>query len=383
MQIDPILKVADKACNLNCSYCFYDRQTRDQKIMDLKVLEKVVYEVCSLNGENINFIWHGGEPLLAGIEFYQKAMEYQARFRKRGQKFTNNIQTNGTLIDGDWAAFLKKWGFNVGISLDGPREIHDKHRRFSHGEGSFDKVIEGLQILRKEKAEFSIISVITKETMRAPKETSDFLFSQHPLRITFVPALGISTGSEISYKYSIQARLYVDFLIEVFALWIERGDYQIRILPIETIIRGLSGKPSGDNGLIGECKRPLAIRRCERNLVIIPNGDLRTCAFHGYGDLFKFGNIRQGLQAVLSSDTYQKYKEQLDAIREKCAGCEWFCACHNGCPRDFHLGGGHGLFCEDYPRLFRYIQERLEEYQLSKGRHLMALSVPHETEDCR
>lgn len=362
MEIDPILKVVDKGCNLDCSYCFYNKQSREKKIMDLKILEKVVYEICNYNSGNINFIWHGGEPLLAGIELYEKALEFQERFRKSNQKITNNIQTNGTLLDKEWASFFKKHRFNIGISLDGPKEIHDKHRRFSDGRGSFKKVIQGIEILKKTGVEFSIISVITKEKMGISRAIFNFLVSQQPTWINLGASLGILTGDGISLEYSIRPALYIDFLIEIFDLWLERKEYKIKILPIDTIICGFLGKPHRDYRLVGECKKNLFNRKCERNLVIISNGDITTCGFHGYGDLFKFGNIEEGLEKVLSSGAYQEYKEHLRRIKEKCAKCKWYRVCHNGCPRDYYLGGDHGIFCEDFPRLFQHIHESLKKY---------------------
>lgn len=366
MQINPILKVADKDCNLDCRYCFYNRQTREKKIMPLEVLEQVIKEVCRHNLGDVIFVWHGGEPLLAGVEFYQRAFELQEKYRKPVQKIINSIQTNGTLINEEWGKIFNQYGVIVGVSLDGPRVLHDKHRRFPNGTGSFERVMQGIEFLRGAGVEFFVNSVVSQETIKIPEAVFDFLTSQQPIWINFVPSLAVLTGCTLSFEWSIQPSDYIDFLIRIFDLWLEKGDYRIKILPIETIICGFLEREHRDPRLVGECKKRLIAKNCEKNLVIIPNGEIRTCGFHGYGDVFKFGNIKDGLDKVLDSQDYQKHKEHLNAINERCSKCRWYRVCYNGCPRDFHIGGNEGLFCKGFPRLFQHIQKGLEEYPISK-----------------
>lgn len=366
MEINPVLKVADKDCNLDCRYCFYNRQTREKKIMPLEVLERVIKEVCGYNPGDGIFVWHGGEPLLAGVEFYKRAFELQEKYKKPTQKIFNSIQTNGTLINEEWGKIFKQYGVIVGISLDGPSDLHDKHRIFSNGVGSFKRVIQGIEFLRGAGIEFFVISVVTKEAIEIPEAVFDFLTSQQPMWINFVPSLAVSTGCSLSFEWSIQPSDYTDFLIRIFDLWLERKDYRIKILPIETIISGFLEREHRDLRLVGECKKRLATRSCEKNLVIIPSGEVRTCGFHGYGDVFKFGNIKDSLEKVLDSQGYQKYKEHLRVIKERCSKCRWYRVCHNGCPRDFYIGGDEGLFCKEFPRLFQHIQKGLEKYPISK-----------------
>jgi len=364
MEINPILKVADKGCNLDCKYCFYNKQIRGKEIMSLEVLEIVTKEICNHNQGDIIFIWHGGEPLLAGIEFYQKAFELQERYKKPTQKIINSIQTNGTLINDKWGNIFKQYNVIVGISLDGPKDLHDKHRQFSNGKGSFSQVMRGMEFLRRFGIDFAIISVVTSETIKTPKEVFDFLISQNPIWINFVPSLAISTGSTLLFERSIQSSEYIDFLIRIFEFLLKNEDYRVKILPIETIICGFLEKERRDYRLVGECKKRLAVRKCEKNLVVIPNGDVKTCAFHSYGDVFEFGNIKTGLNTVLNSSAYQQYPEYLRAIKKRCSKCKWYRVCPNGCPRDFYIGGIDGLFCKESPRLFRFIQENLDKISI-------------------
>ena len=366
MEVNPVLKVANKGCNLDCKYCFYNKQIRGKKIMPLKILEQVTKEVCEHNQGDIIFIWHGGEPLLAGLEFYQKAFQLQERYKKPTQRIVNSIQTNGTLINEEWGNIFKRYNAIVGVSLDGPKDLHDKYRQFPNGKGSFAEVMRGIELLRSFGIDFAIISVVTQDTIKTPKEVFDFLNTQNPIWINFVPSLAILTGSTLSFKQSIQPSEYIDFLIRIFDLWLKKGDYQIKILPFETIICGFLEKEHRDHRLVGECKKRLAGRSCEKNLVIIPNGDVKTCSFHSYGDVFEFGNIWTGLNTILNSSPYQQYQEHLRAIKKRCSRCRWYRVCPNGCPRDFRIGGVDGFFCKESPRLFRFIQENLDKFLIIK-----------------
>lgn len=366
MEINPVLKVVDKGCNLDCRYCFYNKQIRRKKVMSLEILEMVIKEVCENNKDDIIFIWHGGEPLLAGVTFYKKAFDLQERYRKPTQRIINSIQTNGTLINNEWGDIFKQHGVIVGISLDGPKVFHDKYRQFSDGKGSLKSVKRGVEVLKGFGINFAVISVITRETIKTPKEVFDFLTAQNPIWINFVPSLAISTGSTLLFEHSIEPSEYIDFLIRIFNFWIENGDYKLKILPIETIICGFLEKSHRDCRLVGECKKRLAVRSCEKNLVVIPNGDVKTCSFHSYGDAFEFGNIRAGLNTISSSSVYQKYREHLRGIKERCLKCQWYRVCPYGCPRDFYIGGSDGLFCKEVPRLFQFIQKNLDKYPIAK-----------------
>lgn len=363
------MKVVDKDCNLDCSYCFYCKQKKEKRVMDSSILEKVISEICNYNSGDINFIWHGGEPLLAGIDFYKKAFKLQEKLKKPKQRISNSIQTNATLLNDSWAELFKEYGINVSISLDGPMEVHDRYRIFLCGAGSFRKVIKGIESLRRKSVEFSIISVVTSENAIKSEEIFRFLTSQQPLWISFVASMGVKAEDGIYSKYSIPLSSYIDFLITIFNLWVEDGDYRLKILPIETILSGFFEKDHRDYRLNGECKKRLAIRKCERNLVITPNGELKTCGFHGYDDLFLFGDIKGGLGKAINSNMYRRYKNHLQKIKEKCSRCEWYKVCYEGCPRDFYVMGQQRLVCLELHRLFRHIQTEIIRHQIQKEWH--------------
>lgn len=353
--MNSIIKVVGTDCNLRCKYCFYFyRRRRERTKLDVAILETIVRAVCKSNSEDreIMFYWHGGEPLLAGIEFYQKAIEYQNSFRKLGQRIRNGITTNGTLIDKTWADFFREYGVEIAVSLDGPEQYHDQYRPYPDGKGSFQNVIRGINILKETGVKFHVISVITNKSAVAPKQVLEF-FALSDLSdfVNFIPSLGIETGKGISFENSVSPRLYVDFLIEVFDLWLKECKPSLRILPLESVVRAFMSLPQEDCRFAGEC---------ERNLVIDYDGAVLACSSHGYMDSFRFGNIGQGFASILDSPAYHKYKEYLSGIRARCFRCRWYQVCHGGCPRDHYLGGCRNLFCRDFQRLFAHVQNFLK-----------------------
>lgn len=361
MEINPIIKEVTTDCNLRCKYCFYSKQDRRKELTSIKVLESIVREICKCNPENgeVMFYWHGGEPLLAGITFYKKALDVQRYFKKPGQKIRNGIVTNGTLVNNEWAVFFKKNSIGAVISLDGPQEYHDRYRTYPDGRGSFNQVMKGVEIFREEEVNFRILSVVTNQAAENPKVIFNFFMRHQLTEINFIPSIGIETGHGISFEDSVRPSLYIDFLMNIFELWLKENNPDTRILPLESIVRAFLKLPQED------CR---FTRECERNFVIDYNGDVLACSTHGYGDFFKFGNIKMGFTQMLNSRIYQKYKEYLQRIKKRCSKCQWYQICHGGCPRDHYLGDEQNIFCQDFQRLFQYIQKTLRDYKLISGR---------------
>jgi len=178
--IHVVAKPTGPLCNLNCEYCFYlEKQALfapDEKYrMADEVLSAFITNyITSQPTPVVEFVWQGGEPTLLGIDFFKKVIELQKHFS--GTKtITNSLQTNGTLLTDEWCAFLKKHKFMVGISLDGPKEIHDRYRRDRKGKGSFERVMRGLQLLQKHKVEYNVLACVARETAKYPLMVYRFL----------------------------------------------------------------------------------------------------------------------------------------------------------------------------------------------------------------
>jgi len=352
MEINPIVKQVAMACNLNCRYCFYSKQRRKKRIMSDEILRTLIREICENNSDEARFYWHGGEPLLAGLEFYERAIVFQQKLKKPGQEIFNGLVTNGTLIDREWAGFFRENNFGIGISLDGPSEFHNRYRLYPNGQGSFDKVMEGIGILKEEKVNFHVLCVITNLTAQNPKELFNFFVKEKISEINLIPAIGIQTEEGISFEESVDPRHYVDFLINIFDLWLEQDNPHLKILPLESIVRAFLELPQEDCRFAGEC---------EKSIVVDFNGDIFPCCTFGYRGFPKLGNISEGLETIISSESFKNLKNHLQAIQEKCSPCRWYKVCKGGCPFHHYLGKGHNIFCEDFQRLFGYISQKLED----------------------
>lgn len=168
-RIVPLIKVVGEACNLKCSYCYYNHknQTQDNyKRMSLSTLENFIKQYLSIFDGEVVFVWHGGEPLIAGVDFYEHVVDFENKYKKDTHIITNAIQTNGTLINSDWCIFFKKNDFKVSISIDGCPEIHDKYRMNSHGIGSSNKVISSIRLLKEYGVTPSVLQTVTKESLK-------------------------------------------------------------------------------------------------------------------------------------------------------------------------------------------------------------------------
>jgi len=196
--IHVVAKPIGPLCNLNCEYCFYLEKKAlfgpDEKYrMSEDVLAAFIVDyITSQPGPVVEFVWQGGEPTLLGIDFYRKVIELQKPFA-RAKTITNSLQTNGTLLTDEWCAFLKKHHFMVGISIDGPREIHDRYRRDPKGNGTFDRVIQGLRLLQKHKVEYNVLASVARETAKHPLEVYRFFKNEGVEFIQFTPIAWIPT----------------------------------------------------------------------------------------------------------------------------------------------------------------------------------------------
>ncbi len=189
-----VAKPIGPACNLDCAYCFYlEKQAlygagEDYRMSDAVLAAFIGSYVAAQPTPVVEFVWQGGEPTLLGLDFFRRVVELQAPFA--GTKtITNSLQTNGTLLDDDWCRFLKAHNFMVGLSLDGPREIHDRYRRDRQGQGSFDAVMRGLKLLQKHGVEYNVMASVARETARQPLEVYRFFKAEGVEFIQFVPII--------------------------------------------------------------------------------------------------------------------------------------------------------------------------------------------------
>jgi len=353
----PIIKVVGNACNLRCKYCFY-HQT-DQRIvhvMENELLERIIAQVLQLSYRNQLFIWHGGEPLLAGMEFFEQVVESQKKYKKDSQVVENGIQTNGILINKTWASFLRANKFDVSLSIDGTSQNHNSFRKDVSGRGSFQKVLNALEILRSQNIEPGVIQVITaKNTLRARE---NFCF--------FVESLGIKKWSIIPYfdplgenkdmtEQSVTNEMFTAFLKAYLKLWLNKDDPTIKIQEIEDFLCGIWGKRASLCSFSGTCSSFICI---DQDGKVYPcDGYLSNDPAFALGDLSKIT-----LSELMKSRAWCEYVEQISYLPPECQECKWRDSCHNGCFSQ-RVGGykSRYYYCETRKKIFSYIENLLQK----------------------
>ncbi len=294
----------------------------------------------------ISFCWHGGEPLLAGKKFFREVVRVQREFRKEGQEVENRLQTNGTLIDREWAEFFKDNGFKIGVSIDGPKSINDKQRLFASGDGAFTRIMNGIDALRRTGITFSVLATITSESVGHPEEIYRFVIEQKFNAIKLNPCFGTS-------DLSVDLVEYAHFMNRVFDLWFADDREDISFGHLNDII----------NGLLGGKPRICHMRNsCYRHVKIDYNGDVLPCDSFLGRDL-NFGNIvTQGICEIVNSSNYRDFFNESRRILDECAQCKWLRFCNGGCSRytfDGEMEKGPNKMCAAKKIMFEHISQAL------------------------
>jgi uncharacterized protein len=359
--LTPIIKAAGDYCNLRCSYCFYNRQDqRTARLMSDAVLEKFIREYMALFRGSARFIWHGGEPLLAGIDFYRTAVALQQSCKSVGQTVENLLQTNATLITDEWAEFFKEHGFRIGLSIDGCASEHDAFRKDTSDHGSFDRVCRGIEILRRHQIEFGIVQVLTSET--APRILDSFRFFADILQVSHwsINAYTDHLGYADASTKSISNEQIVAATKECIGEWLARNNRQVRIREIEAYVAGVLGKRSRYCAFNGNCAGYFCLNF---------DGTIYPCDNFTGNPEFKLGDLGvQSLKAILSGPIRACYLGQAATPPLECTRCRWHPVCHNGCPAQ-RAGGVSGKYyqCEARKELFAHMETSILRSHLSSN----------------
>ncbi len=348
-----IVKVSGK-CNLDCKYCYYylPKSQAKKKIMNLDLAQRVIID-SSVFGNNIELIWHGGEPLLAGTDFFKAVIELEKTIeRKNGIRFSNRIQTNATLIDQEWIDIFKIGNFGVGVSLDGYEELHNQNRIFHNGKGSFHEVVEGIGKLQKAGISFSILAVLTKKSLQKAKEIYDFFSDSGFERFDFLPSVEIDNDGNI-IPGSLDKGDFANFMGEIFDIWFSRDDSRISIRYFEQFLAVFFGNSPSLCKMNGTCQEYITIDY---------NGDVYSCDnFIGYPDL-KFGNLSEkSLKEIINTNKVSGIKQLLSQPHLECQGCFAYRYCNGGCNKYRYIQARNFsspfYFCEDTRLLLRHVKE--------------------------
>jgi len=373
-------------CNLDCRYCFYLEKEnlygkkRDWAMPD-EVLESYISQFIAANdGPAISFAWQGGEPTLLGVEFFRKVAAIQQKYAG-GKTIENAFQTNGVLLDDRWGEFLAEHHFLVGISIDGPAELHDFYRVDKGGAPTFDRVMRGLGFLKKHQVEFNALTVVNRKNSLHPLRVYRFLKGIGCHYLQFIPIVertasvanpqglvlispGDPTVAEVS-EWSVEPQTYGEFLCAIFDEWVRKdvGNYYVQLFDVAL-----------ESWLGLEASLCVFRPTCGSAMALEHNGDLYSCDHYVYPEN-KLGNVlQQPLRELVNSPQQRAFGlDKRESLPRYCRTCDVRFACNGECPKNRFArtpDGEPGLnyLCAGYKRFFRYVDPYMK-FMANELRH--------------
>jgi uncharacterized protein len=350
-------------CNLACGYCFYLPKKalypQSRFRMPDTILEAYIQQ--TIEGHlvpEVTFAWQGGEPTLLGCAFFKKALELQKNYCKPGMVIRNTLQTNGILLNQTWCRFLRQNNFLVGISIDGPGELHDALRKDNSGKGTFDRVMKGLSLLKKHGVEYNILCTVNSANGEYPLEVYRFFRDEIRARfIQFIPVVARDEKTGEVTAWSVRPAQYGRFLTSVFDEWVRHDVAKVYIQHFDTALANWYGEPHGI------CVFSPA---CGQAMVIEHTGDIYSCD-HFVDRDHLLGNIMTNPVAELVNSPRQRQfgREKQDGLPGFCRKCRFLFACRGECPKNRFIRTpddepGLNYLCEGYQLFFDHISEPMK-----------------------
>jgi uncharacterized protein len=383
-------KPSGATCNLNCRYCFFLKKERLYPDMPWRMTDEVLesYIHQTIEGQrapHATIAWQGGEPTLMGIDFFRRAVEFEKRYRRPGMRIENTLQTNGILLDHEWCRFLKENDFLVGLSLDGPREMHDAYRVDKAGRPTFVRVMHAARLLQDHQVEFNILATVHAANGDYPVEVYRFFRDELGSRyLQFIPIVerdndtGFQEGDTVTDR-SVGALQYGRFLIGMFNEWVHRDVGEMFVLNFDGPLANWFGSPS-------TC---IFSPVCGQGMALERNGDLYSCD-HFVEPGYFLGNIMETpMVEVLASEKQRQFGQaKRDSLPRYCRECEVLFACNGECPKNRFLktpDGEPGLnyLCDGYKMFFNHVDHpmRLMAQLLRTGRQAAEIMRIYVKED--
>ncbi len=364
-------------CNLDCTYCFYLEKEHlypgaGNFRMKPEVLEAYVRDyIAAQPGPVVSFAWQGGEPTLAGVDFFRRAVALQRQYGQ-GRTIENALQTNGTLLDDEWGEYLAREKFLVGLSIDGPAPLHDAYRVDRAGGATFERVFAGLNLLKKHGVEFNTLTTVHRRNVAQPLEVYRFLRSVGSGYMQFIPIVernardGAADGLWLSpppdhedaafdtqvTEWSVRPAEYGEFLSRVFDEWVQRDVGTVFVQQFDAALANWVGQPAGVCIFSEKCGSALAIEH---------NGDVYSCDHYVY-PRYKLGNLlNTSLAGMVDSPQQTQFGEaKASTLPRYCRECPVRFACHGECPKHRFLRTPHGepglnYLCRSYRKFFAHI----------------------------
>lgn len=355
-----LIKPASGLCNMQCRYCFYEditghRMQKNLGIMSEETAESIIREAFRAvsPGGCVTFMFQGGEPTLAGLDFFRRFMALEQKYAKEEVLCSHAIQTNGFLLTKEWAEFFRQHGFLTGLSMDGTRMLHDSYRIDASGQGTWEKTTAALKLLEEYQVETNLLCVVTGQAARKASQIYRTLTSsgRHPMQ--FIPCLDPIESVRGRETYSLRPEAYGKFLCSLFDCWYQdwKADRYVSIRNFDDYIRILLRMPPSACAASGICGT---------YLVAEADGSLYPCDFYVL-DRWNLGNIHScSAEQAMSSCAAGEFLDQSRNRPPECSSCRYMPLCRGGCRRDW-LENGSNYYCVSYRMFFDYSIIRLEE----------------------
>lgn len=381
-----LAKPAGASCNLGCQYCFFLSKEnlyppRESPLMTNALLDTYIRQLMqSSPGPQVEVAWQGGEPMLRGIDFFQRSVELADKYRQPHQRVLHTIQTNGTLIDDGWAGFFKQHSYLVGISIDGPRHLHDSYRITKRNEGSFDDVLRGWNCLRRHNVDVNILCTINAANADHPLEVYQFFRDELGAQyIQLIPIVERATEATITVanegwgsqrgidrplyrqagnlvtERTVKPEQFGSFLIGIFDEWVKNDVGKVFVTTFDVAL----------GSWLGQHNACIVAPVCGSALVLEHNGDVYSCDHYVEPD-YLVGNIRSApLRSLVASEKQRRFGQaKYDTLPDYCRKCPVLFACYGECPRNRFIttpAGEAGLnyLCEGYKAFFQHIDPQM------------------------
>ena len=358
-----LIKPASSLCNMRCRYCFYADEAAMRSFASAgKMTDETADALLrqafgnAERGGQVTFSFQGGEPTVAGLDFFRRFMARAAESCPPGVRVNYALQTNGLVIDDEWAEFLAQNHVLVGVSIDGTRDIHDGARLDAAGKGTWARVTAALKTLQKHGAEVNVLCVVTRAAARSPQKIYEALKKLGVRHLQFIACLDPLEADRGLQPWSLTPQAYGRFLCGLFDIYYrdwQQGDYtSIRLF--DDYVHLAMGLPSGTCATSGSCGA---------YFVIEGDGSVYPCDFYAL-DTWKLGTIgQQSLSEIASCERAQTFLSQGERKPDACAACQWFRLCQGGCKRDWGVQDGRleNYFCPAFQAFFAHAGDRIQE----------------------
>ena len=362
-QLTFLVKPASSLCDLRCRYCFYEdeaqhRETKNMGLMTEGTARRLIQAAAEAvePGDVIQITFQGGEPTLAGLDFFRRFLALERELCPPGVSIHHSIQTNGMAVDEEWAAFFRDNGFLVGLSMDGTRPLHDGQRVDAQGKGTWDRAAAALARLDQAGVETNLLCVVTGQIARSPQKVYQALKKLGPHPLQFIPCLDPIQAPRGSMPYSLSPQRYGQFLCGLFDCWYrdwQAGQYtSIRLF--DDYLRILAGMPPSTCAASGACGS---------YLVVEGDGSLYPSDFFVL-DEWRIGSIHDlSVEQAMGHPVSRRFLSRGGGQPSACAGCPYAGICRGGCPRDWTAFGpqGENYYCPAFRQFFQYALPRLNQ----------------------